>query len=317
MAHGRGRGLAALLISALVLTGACSSAEVVAGDIPPGSATTITPTTAPAATGTTSATTTTVTAVTTTITTVTTTGSDGATAESAWDDFGADIGVPEGTGPFPAVVLVHGGGWVTGDPGVMADLATHLTDNGFLTVNTPYQLAQDGPSFPDAVDDVACAVRLAGSHPRSDGSVAVLGHSAGAHLAALVALSGDRYGDECPYPRTGLPGRLIGLAGPYDVKRLGLMMMPFFGAGPNAEPEAWHAGNPLELVEENTTLSSLLMYGELDTLVDATFAIDFHDALIDAGSEATLEAVEGARHMDMRDPALVGDLIVVWLERAG
>lgn len=197
----------------------------------------------------------------------------------------------------------------------MTDLAVYLTENGFLTVNTPYQLANDRAGFPNAVDDVACAVRMAGSLPESNGSVTVLGHSAGAHLSALVALTGYLYGPDCAYPETGQPEALVGLAGPYDVERLGLLMLPFFGGGPAVEPDAWEAGNPLHQIEGNVDFASLIMYGDRDALVDASFAIDFYQALVDEGGEATLELVEGARHMDLRDPAVVGDLIVTWLER--
>ena len=102
--------------------------------------------------------------------------------------------MPEGEGPFPAVVLVHGGGWVGGSPGLMGGLARFLTDAGYLTVNTAYTLSNGIAGFPVAVDDVACAVRNAADHPDSDGTVTVVGHSAGAHLAALVALDTAVYG---------------------------------------------------------------------------------------------------------------------------
>lgn len=223
--------------------------------------------------------------------------------------------VPNGDGPFPAVVLVHGGGWITGGPSIMRALANHLTEAGFLTVNTPYKLANDSPGFPDAIDDVACAVRYAAAHPDGDGTVAVVGHSAGAHLSAVVALTGERYGDDCPVPGSGVPERLVGLAGPYDADRVGIVMLPFFGVGPNGDPDAWLAGNPQRLTDENTDLESLIMYGTSDGIVDSSFAIDFHGALVDSGSDSLLEPVEGARHMQMRDPEWVGDLIIVWLER--
>jgi fermentation-respiration switch protein FrsA (DUF1100 family) len=57
------------------------------------------------------------------------------------------------------------------------------------------------------------------------------------------------------------------------------------------------------------------MHGENDGLVDLRFASDFAEALSAAGSEVLVEVVEGARHNDMHDPELVGDLIVTWLER--
>jgi acetyl esterase/lipase len=228
----------------------------------------------------------------------------------------AEVSAPEQGGPFPAVVLVHGGGWVTGNPSIMRPLADHLNAHGFLTVNTQYTLAGlDTPGFPSAVEDVACAVRFAATHPDSDGSVAVVGFSAGAHIGALVALTGDSYGEGCPYPGSGLPERFVGLAGPYDVSRLGPAIGAFFGEGPDRIPEAWEAGNPQLQVEANPDLSSLIMYGENDGLVTEGFAFDFHQALVDSGGDALLELVEGARHNDMHDPDLVGDLIVTWLSR--
>ncbi|MDX1468617.1 MAG: alpha/beta hydrolase [Acidimicrobiia bacterium] len=231
-------------------------------------------------------------------------------------DFGAGVRLPDGTGPFPAVVLVHGGGWVAGSPLAMANLAGHLTEAGFLVVNTPYQLSSsEVAGFPAAVDDVSCAVRYASSHPDSDGSVAVIGHSAGAHIGAIVALTGDQYGSACPFAGTGLPDRFVGLAGPYDVERLGLVMLPFFGAGPSTLAEAWAAGNPQQLTDENPDLSALIMHGDQDGVVELSFAMDFHAALVASGAESLLEIVEGANHNQLTLANVVGDLIVTWLER--
>jgi acetyl esterase/lipase len=196
----------------------------------------------------------------------------------------------------------------------MRDLARFLTEAGYLTVNTPYTLSSEVPGYPAAVDDVACAVRYAAAHPDSDGSVAAVGHSAGAHLSALVALDEGIYGEDCPLPRV-MPDRLVGLAGPYDVARLGPLMFPFFGVTPTEQPDTWVAGNPMFQAGNNPGLSSLLMHGEEDGFVDISFATDFADALTGGGSEALVEVVEGASHNDMDDPAYVGDLIVTWLER--
>lgn len=240
---------------------------------------------------------------------------DSTTTSVGFPEIGAEVLIPEGVGPFPSVVLVHGGGWVAGDPSIMRPLANYLTDAGYITVNTPYKLSDSDAGFPQAVDDVACAVRYAAAHPDSDGTVALIGHSAGAHISAIVALTGDLYGDSCPIPGSGIPDKFIGLAGPYDVDRLGIVMLPFFGVGPNGDPEAWLAGNPQLLTDQNPSLESLIMYGDLDGLVEPSFATGFHTALTDSGSTSLLELVEGARHNNLREPDWVGDLIVVWLER--
>ena len=300
------RGSLAALLSLAVVAGACSSAGSATTDPAPS-----TTEAAPTTTTTVAATTTTTSRPTTTSTSETTTTSSGATVE-----VDAVVKVPEGAGPFPAVVLVHGGGWVVGEPSSTQPLANMLTDAGYLTVNTSYQLSSfETAGYPAAVDDVACAVRFARSHPDSDGTVAIIGHSAGAHLGALVSLTGDDYGDGCATGVSAVPERLIGLAGPYDTDRLGVAVLLFFGAGPELIPEAWASGNPQLQTDRNPDIESLIMYGELDGLVDASFAIDFHNALVDSGATSLLELVEGARHSDMDDPDWVGDLIVTWLDR--
>lgn len=246
----------------------------------------------------------------------TTTPSPSSTTTSVVLEFAGEVVVPDGEGPFPAVVLVHGGGWVAGTTAIMRPLAEFLNENGHLTVNTEYQLATlEIPSFPEAVEDVACAVRYAASHPDGDGTVTVIGHSAGAHIGALVALTGDDYVGDCPYQGTGVPDRFVGLAGPYDASRLGLAIFAFFGVTPDSDPDSWTAGNPQELTEENLDLDSLIMYGDEDGLVTDDFAIQFHNALAASGSTSALEVVEGARHNEMHDPAMVGDLLVTWLDR--
>lgn len=252
------------------------------------------------------------------VATTTTTGAATSTASSAPTEIevDADIDVPEGDGPFPAVVLVHGGGWVTGDPSVMRPLARYLNENGFLTVNTRYALSSGrSPGYPHAIDEVACAVRVAASHPESDGNVAIIGHSAGAHIGAIVALTGDEYAEGCPVPGAGVPDQFVGLAGPYDVNRIGLAMQIFFGAGPDQAAELWAAGNPQGLTDSNPDLDALIMYGEFDGLIEDRFAFEFFDSLEASGATALLELVEGARHNEMHDPGLVGDLIVTWLDR--
>lgn len=301
----RGRILA-VLTAALLVVVACS----------PGEGSTPTTTDLPESSQTTTASTsTTVPAVTTMPPTTTSTFPQPPTTSGELPDLDAEIRVPDGEGPFPAVVLVHGGGWVSGEPSMMNNLARFLTAAGFLTINAPYQLSLELPGFPQAVDDIACAVNFGRAHPDSDGTVALIGHSAGAHISALVALTGDSYADDCPVGGDGLPDRFVGLAGPYDVDRLGLLMLPFFGGGPTSLPDAWLAGNPQRLTAENPDLSSLIMYGDSDGIVQDGFAINFFRALEDSGSDTLLEVVEGARHQDMRDPDWVGDLIVTWLQR--
>ena len=227
------------------------------------------------------------------------------------------VRVPGGEGPFPALVLVHGGGWVSGTPSLMSDLARFLTDAGYLTVNTAYTLSDGVAGFPLAVDDVACAVRHAAAHPDSDGSVAIIGFSAGAHIGSLAALDEGTFGGPCSLPDPVIPDRFVGMAGPYDVSRVGPLIVPFFGVPPGEDPDLWLAGNPLHQAGRNPGLASLLLHAGNDALIDLDFATDFAAALTDAGSEVLVEVVEDARHGDLQDPDVVGDLVAAWLGREG
>lgn len=226
---------------------------------------------------------------------------------------GATTLVPEGGGQFPSVVLVHGGGWLVGDIATMEPLASFLTDEGFLTVNTTYQLSLGTPGFPGAIEDIACAIRYAAGHPNSNGEVTVIGHSAGAHIGAVASMTGDLYSGECEFTGGGLPDRFIGLSGPYDGTRVGNIMVSFFGSQQVDSPEQWDAGNPHALAGENAELRFLLIHGDIDQVVPLDFSENLLDDLTAAGSDAELVILEGVEHSGTRNPNIVGDIIVEWL----
>jgi acetyl esterase/lipase len=249
--------------------------------------------------------------------TTTTADVGGASTPVAVSDPVMQVRVPDGTGPFPALVLLHGGGWVAGAPSDLSNLARFLTGEGYLTLSTAYTLANGVPGFPAAIDDVACAARHAAAHPESDGTVAIVGFSAGAHIGALAALDDGSYGGTCSLTEPVVADRLVGMAGPYDVTRLGALILPFFGVSPSEDPDLWVAGNPLLQAARNPDLDSLLLHAGNDGLVDLDFADDFAAALSAAGSEVLVEVVEGARHGDLQDPDVVGDLVAAWLAREG
>ncbi len=290
----------AFVTSMVLILGACSPS----------------PDNAPTETGTPTTVTDLATTSSTTGTTVTTvTASTSTTTNEVAPPPGSQIRIPDGDGRFPAVVLVHGGAWLVGSPVSIEPLAIYLTENGYLTVNATYQLSLQSPGFPAAIDDIACAVRFASSHPRSNGTVVVIGHSAGAHIGSVVALNGDQYGSDCPYPGTGIPERFIGFAGPYDISRLGPIMVNFFGSLPEDSPEDWEAGNPQLLVGENPDLRTLLIHGDLDQVVPADFSENFFKALDDAGTDAEISVLEGVEHSGVRDPSVVGELLLDWLAK--
>lgn len=101
--------------------------------------------------------------------------------------------------PVPVIVWVHGGGWAIGDKRRVDEKATFFNDLGYVLVSVNYRLSTRGvpdhPTHPDHANDVGAAVAWVQEHIDEHGGdgdhVALLGHSAGAHLVALVGLDPD------------------------------------------------------------------------------------------------------------------------------
>src|SRR6185436_16754791 len=96
--------------------------------------------------------------------------------------------------PTPAVVVVHGGAWMHGDPSQAAGNALHFARRGISTVSISYRLAP-AHRFPAPLDDVHHGIRWVRAHADELGidpsRMALLGLSAGAHLTLLAHLARD------------------------------------------------------------------------------------------------------------------------------
>jgi acetyl esterase len=102
-----------------------------------------------------------------------------------------DAHIPEGKGPFPAVILVHGGGWTQGSrtASFIQPLFAPLDQTGFVWFSIDYRLAPKY-AYPAAADDVEAAVRFVKQHAQqykvNPSKIALMGESAGGHLVNLV-----------------------------------------------------------------------------------------------------------------------------------
>ncbi len=173
-----------------------------------------------------------------------------------------DVYAPQGkcTAPRPVVAFFYGGSWNSGTRRGYAFVGRALAARGFVTVVPDYRLVPE-VRYPAFVEDGATAVRWAAEHAGAycgDGrSIVLMGHSAGAYIAAMLAVDPRWLKDA----RSAVKG-LVGLAGPYDFAPFDVeASRAAFGQAPNpadTQPVTFAgAGDP----------PALLLYGTADTVV--------------------------------------------------
>jgi len=127
-----------------------------------------------------------------------------------------DVYAPSGGGSYPTLVFFYGGGWDSGSRDLYGWAAQALAAQGFVVVLPDYRLVPQA-LFPAFVEDAATATAkaadLVGGYGGDPARLGVLGHSAGAHLAMMIALD-RRY--MAAVGRPDLIKAAAGLAGPYD-----------------------------------------------------------------------------------------------------
>ncbi|MGV8967126.1 MAG: alpha/beta hydrolase [Cellulomonas sp.] len=229
----------------------------------------------------------------------------------------ADIWEPATPGPGPVAVLIPGGGWVTADRSGLAPLASALSDAGMTVVSVTYRTSSSDVYYPAPLQDVLCAVAFAAATPTPTGDaphpVVVVGHSAGANLAALAALVPEDGAASCPYQPIA-PDALVGLAGPYDVSAIPEAAMALFGKTPAAEPGRWTDGNPMAQAGNRPEVRVLLMHGQDDPLVPVSFTTDFAAALKDGGHQVTVDLVPGADHSAIYQADVASARLIDWID---
>jgi acetyl esterase/lipase len=130
-----------------------------------------------------------------------------------------DVYQPSGTtSPHPALILIHGGGWTSGDKERYEPISRALASEGFVVFNIDYTLDVSGsPGYPRQVDDARSALAWVRQHAAEyhgdAGRLAVAGGSAGGYLAAMLGVKEDTAG--------AAPVRaVVSLSGPMDLVAL-------------------------------------------------------------------------------------------------
>lgn len=236
-----------------------------------------------------------------------------------------DAAIPDGPGPFPAVVIVHGGGWVRGNRRVdVAPLFEPLEKARIAWFSIDYQLATDIVHFGSAIEDVRNAVGFIKAHAveyRVDSDrIALIGESAGGQLAAMAALEPRQNSNVRAVVAMYAPTDLVALASTSELV-------------PQQIRNALH-GTPFEslLLARLSQLSPidnikpesppfLLIHGTADRLVPFSQSSAMCDRMKQAGESCELYPVDGGGHgmrwwesLVPREAKGYKDVIVRWLK---
>ncbi len=213
----------------------------------------------------------------------------------------------EGSGPFPAVLCIHGGGFRAGSREGYNNTAIKLAQNGYVAVTISYRLAPKY-HFPAAIHDTKAAVRYLRINSKKYNldpvRIGVTGGSAGGHLAQFLGVTGDVKefeGDQNP----GVSSRVscvVNVYGPSDfTKSYGksvdaAQVLPLWLGGDLKTAMPAHVrSSPLNWVTPNAA-PTLCIHGSVDKYVHHEQAEWIIAKLKASGVEAELLLLEGAGH---------------------
>jgi len=237
-----------------------------------------------------------------------------------------DADIPDGTGPFPAVILVHGGGWSSGNKTTeISPLFAPLTKARIAWFSVDYRLAPRD-RYPACVEDVEAAVRWVKAHATQfdldPKRIALIGESAGGEIVDMVAVRATP-----DHPDTRVAA-VVAFYAPCDnvadTQRRGgpsLSMQQLLGvpAGlplSNTTLQALHDVSPIFFVSKNLP-PYLLVHGTADKSVPYEQSLQWQAKLVALGVPCDLITVKDGPHVMGRWETLDAtykDKTVAWLE---
>jgi alpha-L-fucosidase 2 len=213
-----------------------------------------------------------------------------------------DAWIPDGKGPFPAVILVHGGGWNHGDK---ADnfrwVFEPLSKAGFAWFSINYRLAPKY-TYPACLDDALQAVKYVEAHAAQykvdPKRIALSGESAGGHIVAYIAA---RYGKDLHiaavvpfYPATDF-GALVEGQDRTDLAYRGVLGFVGFKEPGDEARKVMREASPITWVRKGMP-PFLFIHGTEGQLCNFHQSVEMCDLMKKAGSFCEIFAVEGAPH---------------------
>lgn len=218
---------------------------------------------------------------------------------------------PNAKGKIPLVIFIHGGGWLGNDKyadiGYMKKTVAEIVSSGFALASIDYRFATQA-IFPAQIQDCNRAISFlydnADKYGLDENRFAVMGFSAGGHLASLVGLSKNNNVQSFFMPNTNKsfsfkavvdfygPAELILFPGANDEKSPEALLI---GATPLSRPDLAKAASPVTYVDKNDP-PFLIIHGEKDDLVSPKQSYLLSAWLTVAGVQNELIIVKDAPH---------------------
>jgi acetyl esterase/lipase len=213
-----------------------------------------------------------------------------------------DLFLPDGSGPRPAVMLVHGGAWAYGGRWMMNPSARRLAGAGYVAASIAYRLVPDA-RFPSSVQDAWCALSFLRAHAseyRIDPNrIAVLGYSAGGHTVSMlgVAPNDPSLDPDCAAGRTAPPRAVIAGAPVVDMREFAdsSAIVDFMGGEIGERPAAYDLASPIRFVRRDLP-PFLFIVGGGDWWVGDEDSRKMRDLLRAEGNDARILEVGGGGH---------------------
>jgi acetyl esterase/lipase len=177
--------------------------------------------------------------------------------------------------PAPVLIFIHGGAWRSGK---RSDYLPYLIDyakKGYVTATISYRLVKQAP-FPAAVQDVNCGVKWIKSHAVEYGidpeRVALIGGSAGGHLAMMIGFGGDYalFNQDCTIEGDTKVNAVIDLYGPVDLTTpyavSTYQVQDFLSTTYDQDSEIFQLASPKTFISSDDP-PTLIFQGTIDALV--------------------------------------------------
>ncbi len=214
-----------------------------------------------------------------------------------------DIYGPTGDGPFPAVLMIHGGSWSGGNRTEYSDPAKRLARSGYVAASIEYRLTPAG-KYPVDVQDCLCALaflRLHASEYHVDPArVAAWGYSAGGHLVSIIGAAADEptHTPDCPAAGgapVAPPAAVIAGAAPEDFRGWD-WASDYLGGHESERPEIYVRASPITHVRPGMP-PFLFINGDADLIVPPDMARRMRDAMVASGNDASVLVITGGGHL--------------------